>query len=789
MSSGWYRLEPVAGKPFGEAEGDGWYRLVPVDYDPSADPMDPGGDQMLPDPRRTRAPSPHAPVAGKPNGDRTLLGDIAEGASEVGSQLLEVPKGVPGGAISAVGTAMQGVSALGRRYAPPSEYHRLLDDIALHHADPQRRGEILKRIHRPDESLRYWLGSPDKPFHGRRGRVVSALRDAQRGDLGLLSALRAEADDHATPVKDRPLWQAGQRVVEYGRGVLPAAPGYEESFGRQVGEGLGSMATGVGLAAIPGAGPAAATGLFALMGAGEAADRAMRDGADDEQLTRAATFGLGAGATDLLPVQRLLRAFPTPAQETVGGLMRRFGGRRVMRALGRIGEQALLEAVQEGGQQFLQNLIAREIYKPAQSLDEGIWENTAVGAAVGGIAGMGREGVAALARRRSQSSRGERARAVRDLPPPTPEDEASPIPTETIQEGREEVADAQATEAANRVLGSVGLPEVGAPVRWVVGGEAAEGVITDGWQEESGDAGVTITFLDDTTLDITRDEIATVGGEIVRLPDPAPMAEIEAGVEAERAAAAEESAPVRGEPDAAPRDAAVPVPELTPEQSADVEDLVRGGAPLEDAIEIAVAEEPAGMEPEPAASEPQSVAEPAAGEPEAVPVLEPSAPAGPDALEPEAVPEDEAQREAYNAGAEAHRRNPRSFAAPYHYTDDNGLLDEFRRGWNDESERLRPERQRKNAEKRAERQRKNRESLGIRAPEPEAASEPAAVEPEVAGERDGLPADDAGMVEISDSGAAPAKRMPSAKWAGEERQVFAPNGSAGNGPSHDCGSR
>ena len=43
MSSGWYRLEPVAGKPFGEAKGDGWYRLVPVDYDPFADPMEPQG--------------------------------------------------------------------------------------------------------------------------------------------------------------------------------------------------------------------------------------------------------------------------------------------------------------------------------------------------------------------------------------------------------------------------------------------------------------------------------------------------------------------------------------------------------------------------------------------------------------------------------------------------------------------------------------------------------------------------------------------------------------------------
>ena len=70
-----------------------------------------------------------------------------------------------------------------------------------------------------------------------------------------------------------------------------------------------------------------------------------------------------------------------------------FGGERVARALGSIGGQGVIEAVQDGGQQALQNLIAREVYNPEQAIIEGVEHGAGIGGIVGGLAGMTREGI------------------------------------------------------------------------------------------------------------------------------------------------------------------------------------------------------------------------------------------------------------------------------------------------------------------------------------------------------------------------------------------------------------
>src|SRR5690606_2182471 len=82
------------------------------------------------------------------------------------------------------------------------------------------------------------------------------------------------------------LQSAGQSTQEFGEGILPATPGMEESFGREVGSGLGSLLTILGVGLLTGG--TGAAGFGAMMGAGEAAARARKAGQDEDTQTIAA---------------------------------------------------------------------------------------------------------------------------------------------------------------------------------------------------------------------------------------------------------------------------------------------------------------------------------------------------------------------------------------------------------------------------------------------------------------------------------------------------------------------
>ena len=279
------------------------------------------------------------------------------------------------------------------------------------------------------------------------------------------------------------------------------------------------------MSAIPGVGQVAGPALFTAMGAGEAADRAVQAGASDEDVAHAALLGVGAGATDILPVEMLLGRIPPPGRRVIGQLVKRFGGKRVARAAGRIGVQGLVEATQEGGQQAFQNLIAREVHSPEQAIAEGVEEGAGIGGIVGGIAQLTREGVLGVVGRRSRSTRGERARAVNEVPPLTEEDHASPIPDDLIREGREKVADDAAAGHASEFLKVEGLPGVGQPVRIVQGAsEAVEGVVSDAWSDDR--PGMTIESVHGDALNFYLDELRQAGATVTGLPMPASEAEL-----------------------------------------------------------------------------------------------------------------------------------------------------------------------------------------------------------------------------------------------------------------------
>ena len=498
--------------------------LTAVDFDPFAD------DQQT---------SRLTPVDFNPFEGTTMPG---EPERTIPGHLREVGVGIPAGAVSAVGTGLRGAAANFDAWGP--RYQELLRSIEsadipegvtaadlearfeapqpsplammTGQADPMRRAEPDNPLAALDESIRF----ADVP-NEMRTKLRTALRGRIEGAENPLDEARAAIP---TPVRERGLWKAGEAVSEFAEETFPARPGYEGALSRQVGEGLGSLATGVAAALTPGVGTLAATGLFTTMGAGEAADRAVAAGASDEDITRAAFLGLGAGGTDVAPVEALLGRLPIPGARAIAEATKRLGGARVARAIGRIGAQATVEAAQEGGQEALQNLIAREVHSPETVIMEGVEAGAGVGGIVGGIAQLTREGVLGIATRRSRSARGNRARAVAEVPPPTPADEASPIQTADIQEGKERVADAQAITAINEWADIEGLPKHGQPVRIVKGRDVVEGIVTDGWQDD--DPGMTVTTPDGDVIDYSLADLQRIGAQVTGLPMPAAESDI-----------------------------------------------------------------------------------------------------------------------------------------------------------------------------------------------------------------------------------------------------------------------
>ncbi len=269
----------------------------------------------------------------------------------------EFGKGIPVGAIELGGLTLKG--AAGITQGGRADADKLMAE--LQRVPQMTDAEVLALRKRamailPTGSLQAFQGS---------------ISDIQEGNLP------SEATDIRPPMSgprmtENPLFKAGGKVQKFARELLPAAPGYENSTGRNLGEGVGTVVAGVTLAALS---PYVSAGAFALSGAGEAVERAVKSGATEQQIIAAAKAGLIPGLTDSAPVELLRRGLNVPLPY-VGP---------VLKVISRIGAQAFIEGVQEGGQEYLQNLIAKEVYKPGQDMTENIVPSAGLGAGVGAI--------------------------------------------------------------------------------------------------------------------------------------------------------------------------------------------------------------------------------------------------------------------------------------------------------------------------------------------------------------------------------------------------------------------
>ena len=194
-----------------------------------------------------------------------------------------------------------------------------------------------------------------------KGLIGGATGMVETGALGLAALLPEGAED----VVRGGIKAVGGAVQDY------VAPDFnlEESIPRKVSEATGSF---IGLAGTTMINPIAGVGLAVAAGAGEASERARAEGASVEDRNLSAILGIIPGALELLPI-KFLSVINKAQKAKIGD------------ALTRIVEQSGIEAGQEAVSSITQNLIAREVYKPDQSLVEGTGEEAALGGTVGAI--------------------------------------------------------------------------------------------------------------------------------------------------------------------------------------------------------------------------------------------------------------------------------------------------------------------------------------------------------------------------------------------------------------------
>lgn len=172
---------------------------------------------------------------------------------------------------------------------------------------------------------------------------------------------------------------------------------------------------------IPGVGPPLAGTMFIGAGQQEAAENARKAGATPMQIKEAAQSGTVAGATDLVDVA-LARLLP-------------FGtGTATKRILTGLVEGGIVEAGQEGIQQFMQNMIARGVYDPTKDLWDQVGYSMLVAAISGGIGGgaLSIPGGSAQAKAATQTAPG----SAPSVTPPGPAATSVPVgapPTPTVE--------------------------------------------------------------------------------------------------------------------------------------------------------------------------------------------------------------------------------------------------------------------------------------------------------------------------------------------------------------------
>jgi hypothetical protein len=249
------------------------------------------------------------------------------------------------------------------------------------------------------------------------------------------------------------------------------------------------------------------------------------------------TAGIAAGAVD---------ALTNALEGPVLGHIISEGGPLASRVLKGTAAEGIQEGVQGAGEQVGQNFSEKMYVNPQQTLADSVAENVIASFAVGGLtggtfAGAGGNAIGAHA------PPGLREAGALDVEI-TPQDEASPLPTDLITAGKMTMGAAEGTTRANQMLRAHGMPDVGTRVTVSHAGRAQKGAIADVWTVDVAgqtQTGVKIRMDDGTMIEEPLATLQDMGVQIA--PEGLPEGDLEDPVV--RQFAAEGMANVRaGEP-------------------------------------------------------------------------------------------------------------------------------------------------------------------------------------------------------------------------------------------------
>ena len=233
-----------------------------------------------------------------------------------------------------------------------------------------------------------------------KGIIPGAIGLLETAGTGISALLATDDQDEYVARKEL------KKLAGIAKEPFAAAPGYEDSVGRRLGEGLGST--------LPffGAGKLLGTVLGTSAGAGEAREAAEAAGATGEERTTATVLGAPTGLLDILAPS--VPALTRVLGKEIGPLTS-----LMTTTLARAG----VEGATEAAQRIAQNLIAKGVYNPEQPILAGSGEEGAYGAGVGALASLIMD-----------LTLGRRARLAKFQKPTAPEAEGTP---ETLRLGAE----------------------------------------------------------------------------------------------------------------------------------------------------------------------------------------------------------------------------------------------------------------------------------------------------------------------------------------------------------------
>ena len=205
-----------------------------------------------------------------------------------------------------------------------------------------------------------------KPETTVGGNIKEAFKGLVPGAIGLAETAATGASALLPEDMEKAAREKIASVAGAAKAPFAAAPGYEESVGRKLGEAVGSTAPFFALGPLGMAGRVAAGGIGVAAGAGEARTAAEEKGATGAERRTATLLGAPVGLLDMLAPE-------------IGPLKN-----VITTALARGG----MEGATEAAQKVAQNLIAKGVYDPSQPVLAGSGEEGAYGAGAGALTSL-----------------------------------------------------------------------------------------------------------------------------------------------------------------------------------------------------------------------------------------------------------------------------------------------------------------------------------------------------------------------------------------------------------------